>query len=158
MLVMVASSAVAQEQVTDSVGTRFRLLEGGRFIQGTSGGENVLKRSFPLSTTGQFYGNAEDPAHVTWITRPFHIAETEVTVGQFRIVPSSKKGVVKHQLNAAILRWSDGNRLPKISHFISRTIFFVTKSSAGRILGLRRVTAIRWLALAGPMLKLIVIG
>jgi formylglycine-generating enzyme required for sulfatase activity len=84
VLVMVASFVVAQEQVTDSVGTRFRLLEGGRFIQGTSGGENVLKRSFPLSTTGQFYGNAEDPAHVTWITRPFHIAATEVTVGQFR--------------------------------------------------------------------------
>ena len=82
--VVIASTAVAQEQATDSVGTRFQLLEGGRYIQGTSGGENVLKRSFPLSTTGQFYGNAEDPAHVTWITVPFYLAQTEVTVGQFR--------------------------------------------------------------------------
>ncbi len=84
VFVAVAPSAVAQEQATDSVGTKFRLLEGGSFIQGTSGGENVLKRSFPLSTAGQFYGNAEDPAHVTWITKPFYLAETEVTVGQFR--------------------------------------------------------------------------
>ncbi|HIK95922.1 MAG TPA: formylglycine-generating enzyme family protein, partial [Planctomycetes bacterium] len=84
VFVVVASSAVAQEQATDSVGTKFRLLEGGWFIQGTSGGESALKRGFPLSTAGQFFGNAEDPAHVTWITRPFYLAETEVTVGQFR--------------------------------------------------------------------------
>ena len=83
-LVVLEPGGTAQERVSDSMGNQFRLLEGGRFVQGTSGGENVLKRSFPLSTTGQFYGNAEDPAHVTWITEPFYLAETEVTVGQFR--------------------------------------------------------------------------
>jgi len=69
--------------VQDSLGTTLHLLHGGRFVQGTSGGERALKKAFPLSTTGQFYGNAEDPAHVTWITRPFYLAETEVTVDQF---------------------------------------------------------------------------
>ncbi len=73
----------AEDTTSDSLGTRFRLLEGGRFIQGTSGGERALKKAFPLSTAGQFYGNAEEPAHVTWITKPFYIAETEVTVNQF---------------------------------------------------------------------------
>ena len=76
-------STSGADDVSDSVGTRFRLVEGGRFVQGTSGGERALKRAFPLSTTGQFYGNSEDPAHVTWITKPFYLAATEVTVDQF---------------------------------------------------------------------------
>ena len=60
-------------------------LKGGRFVQGTSGGERVLQQAFPLSTAGQFYGNAEEPAHVTWITKPFYLATSEVTVGQFKV-------------------------------------------------------------------------
>lgn len=75
---------VTAQVVTDSAGANLRLIEGGRFVQGTSGGERVLSTAFPLSTAGQFYGNAEEPAHVTWITKPFYLAETEVTVGQFK--------------------------------------------------------------------------
>ncbi len=83
-LIALEPAPADQDVVTDSFGTRFRFLEGGRYVQGTSGGERVLEQSFPLSTVGQYYGNAEGPAHVTWITRPFYIAETEVTVDQFR--------------------------------------------------------------------------
>ena len=50
---LIVGSVHAQQRITDSTGTRLRLLEGGRFIQGTSGGERVLQRAFPLSTTGQ---------------------------------------------------------------------------------------------------------
>lgn len=82
-LILTTPGLVA-ESVEDTVGTKFRLIDGGRFVQGTSGGERELKKSFPLSTAGQFYGNAEGPAHVTWITKPYYIAETEVTVAQFR--------------------------------------------------------------------------
>ncbi|MEK6234483.1 MAG: formylglycine-generating enzyme family protein, partial [Planctomycetales bacterium] len=83
---MIPATAVLAEDavITDAAGHRLRRLTGGRFIQGTSGGETVLKRAFPLSTTGQFQGNAEDPAHVAWITKPFYLAEREVTVGQFK--------------------------------------------------------------------------
>ena len=81
---MLDSHVFAQEVATDSIGTRYRLIEGGRFVQGTTGGERALERAFPLSTAGQFFGNAEAPAHVTWITKPYYIAETEVTVAQFR--------------------------------------------------------------------------
>ena len=92
-----AGAAVSAQDITeDSLGTRFRLIEGGRFVQGTSGGENVLKNAFPLSTTGQFYGNAEEPAHVTWITKPFYLAETEVTVAQFRAFAEASE----HQTSA----------------------------------------------------------
>lgn len=73
---------LAQDE--SQTGVSFRFVPGGRFIQGTSGGERVLQNAFPLSTTGQNYGNAEEPAHVTWVTKPFFIAETEITVGQFR--------------------------------------------------------------------------
>jgi len=92
--------------VTDSVGTRFVLLAGGRFVQGTSGGEAVLKKSFPLSTTGQFFGNAEEPAHVTWITRPFYIAETEVTLAQFKaFVEATQYRTSAEQAEAKIVGW-----------------------------------------------------
>ncbi|MEZ6131567.1 MAG: SUMF1/EgtB/PvdO family nonheme iron enzyme [Planctomycetaceae bacterium] len=82
-LLALVATAGAQEAIQDSSGTTLRLMHGGRFVQGTSGGERTLQKAFPLSTTGQFYGNAEDPAHVTWITKPFYLAETEVTVDQF---------------------------------------------------------------------------
>lgn len=68
----------------EAPGVTFHLIEGGRFVQGTTGGERVLQNAFPLSTTGQNFGNAEGPAHVTWVTKPFYMAETEVTVAQFR--------------------------------------------------------------------------
>lgn len=63
---------------------KFVLIPGGKFIQGTDGGERALQRAFPLSTAGQNFGNAEGPAHPTWITKPFWIATKEVTVGEFK--------------------------------------------------------------------------
>ncbi|MGI9472679.1 MAG: SUMF1/EgtB/PvdO family nonheme iron enzyme, partial [Rubripirellula sp.] len=63
---------------------QLRFIAGGRFIQGTNGGERALQKAFPYSTAGQNFGNAEGPAHVTWVTQPFWISETEITVGQFR--------------------------------------------------------------------------
>jgi len=59
-------------------------IEGGKFVRGMSGGEGTTDPAFPHSTSAQFFGNPEKPAHWTWITRPFEIAATEVTVGQFR--------------------------------------------------------------------------
>ena len=64
--------------------SEFVLIPGGKFIQGTDGGERALQRAFPLSTAGQNFGNAEGPAHPTWITEPFWIASREVTVGEFK--------------------------------------------------------------------------
>ena len=95
-----------QETVTDSVGTKFRLITGGRFIQGTTGGERRLQQAFPLSTAGQFFGNAEEPAHVTWITRPFYMAETEVTVAQFRaFVEATNYETSAEQGDATMAGW-----------------------------------------------------
>ncbi|MCO8123596.1 SUMF1/EgtB/PvdO family nonheme iron enzyme [Stieleria sp. TO1_6] len=79
---LMASVAFAQDD-NDSTAPPLRLIAGGRFIQGTDGGERALQQAFPLSTAGQGFGNAESPAHPTWITKPFFISTTEVTVGQF---------------------------------------------------------------------------
>ncbi len=69
---------------SDKAGHELQFVSGGRYVQGTTGGETRLSRAFPLSTTGQFFGNAESPAHLVWITKPFYIAKHEVTVGQFQ--------------------------------------------------------------------------
>ncbi|MDV6030056.1 MAG: SUMF1/EgtB/PvdO family nonheme iron enzyme [Phycisphaera sp. RhM] len=79
-----ASPWVVGQEFAGADGMTFRFIEGGRFVQGMDGGERTLQQAFPLSTTGQGYGNAEGPAHVTWVTKPYQMAETEVTVGQFR--------------------------------------------------------------------------
>lgn len=74
----------AADSVQDSTGTSFRLIEGGRYIRGFDGRENQLQEDFPVSIVGQYFGNAETPAHACWLTKPFYFAETEVTVAQFR--------------------------------------------------------------------------
>jgi len=68
----------------NSIGMDMVRLDGGKFIRGMSGGERKIALAFPHSTSAQFFGNPESPAHWTWITKPFEIATTEVTVGQFR--------------------------------------------------------------------------
>lgn len=70
--------------VENSLGMELRLLEGGRYVRGTDGGERVLEREFPLHVGGQYFGNPESPAHLTWITKPFWIGTTEVTRGQWK--------------------------------------------------------------------------
>lgn len=84
VVLFLSADMTRAQQTVSSSGMKFRFIPGGRFVQGTDGGERVLERAFPLSTNGQNYGNAEGPAHVTWLTKPFYIAETEVTLGQFR--------------------------------------------------------------------------
>ena len=69
---------------TNSLGMELRLLEGGRYLRGTDGGERAIGLAFPLSVNAQYFGNPESPRHVTWITKPFWIASTEVTVGQWK--------------------------------------------------------------------------
>ena len=61
----------------------FKLVEAGRFQMGYDGNRSGIERDFPKCAVQQFYTNEEKPRHWTWITKPFSIATTEVTVGQF---------------------------------------------------------------------------
>ncbi len=85
-LSLLANGAAGDEPQTEknSLGVELRLIEGGRMVRGTDGGERALSAAFPLSVSAQFFGNPESPAHVTWITQPFWMAATEVTVGQWK--------------------------------------------------------------------------
>lgn len=80
MLLFHADRATAANPERNSLGMEMRLLEGGRYLRGTDGGERALERAFPLAVNAQYFGHPESPKHVTWITKPFWIATTEVTV------------------------------------------------------------------------------
>jgi len=73
------------DSVNDSTGAEYRKIPAGHFPMGS--GKNPHSDTYEdlqLAAGGQFYGNDERPRHHTFITKPFYMAETEVTVGQFR--------------------------------------------------------------------------
>lgn len=117
---LLATTLTADEtSITDSAGHRLLYLPGGRFVQGSSGGERALTLDFPLSTTGQFFGNAEKPAHVTWLTQPFYLAETEVTVGQFKaFVAATGYKTTAEQNKTEMVGWAPSDaKLPLYQSF-----------------------------------------
>ncbi|MFT5496755.1 MAG: sulfatase modifying factor 1 [Kiritimatiellia bacterium] len=84
LLLLLAGQAEAQEILTNSLGMSLRLVEGGRFIMGSDAGERSLSLDFPHHINAQYFGNAESPAHPTWITQPYYLGVHEVTVQQFQ--------------------------------------------------------------------------
>ncbi|QDU93018.1 formylglycine-generating enzyme family protein [Lignipirellula cremea] len=66
---------------TNSLGMRLRLIPAGEFMQGEMHGD-LLRKNHPFST-GSTGSHSERPAHPVRLTRPFWMAECEVTVGQF---------------------------------------------------------------------------
>lgn len=97
----------AAESLIDGSGNELRQIEAARFIRGFDGGENELNYAFPLMATGQFFGNAEKPAHPTWITKPFYLAAKEVTVAQFRrFVEETGYETTAEKSGAGIVGWS----------------------------------------------------
>ncbi|MDF1851471.1 MAG: SUMF1/EgtB/PvdO family nonheme iron enzyme [Verrucomicrobiales bacterium] len=103
----VVSAAGSDHVERNSVGMELRLIEGGRMLRGTDGGERALSRAFPLSVNAQFFGNPESPAHVTWITKPFWIASTEVTVGQWKkFVEETGYVTTAEKSGTGIVGWS----------------------------------------------------
>ncbi|MEM7012492.1 MAG: SUMF1/EgtB/PvdO family nonheme iron enzyme [Verrucomicrobiota bacterium] len=101
------SAAAGQESLTDQSGHKLRRIESGRFLRGFDGGERAMNYAFPLMSTGQFFGNAERPAHWTWITKPFYLATTEITVAQFReFVEDSGYTTSAEQSETGMVGWS----------------------------------------------------
>lgn len=107
MLLIATPVAAETRAETNSLGMELRLLEGGRFLRGTDGGERALGQAFPLSVNAQYFGNPEDPKHVTWITKPFWIAATEVTVGQWKqFVAATGHVTTAEKSGEGIVGWS----------------------------------------------------
>ena len=97
----------AQETLTDNSGQEFRRIASARYLRGFDAGERAINYAFPLMSTGQFFGNAEKPAHWTWITKPFYLATSEVTVAQFRaFVEDTDYVTTAERTKAGIVGWS----------------------------------------------------
>ena len=75
----------AKTPTTNSVGMKFVRVEPGEYVRGFET-SNQRERHFAIVhqySTSQIFKN-ETPSHRVVITKPFEIATTEVTVGQFR--------------------------------------------------------------------------
>ena len=79
---LLAGSAIAQETATNSLGMELRLIEAGSYVRGQGAPRDEFYQIF-REDHAEARPLAEEPAHVTFITRPFFIAKHEVTVAQF---------------------------------------------------------------------------
>jgi len=59
----------------------FVLIEPGVTYRGN---ERNLQTDFPYTNVQQYYGASERPVHYAFLTKPFFLSQTEVTVGEFR--------------------------------------------------------------------------
>ena len=86
----------------------FVLVKPDSFPRGhTHGRFGGLTRNFPLAIEPQFYGDSEIPGHFAFITKPFYIAATEITVAQFReFVEASGYRTDAEKNGNGILGWS----------------------------------------------------
>ena len=57
------------------------LIEPGATYRGN---KRNLSTDFPYTNIQQFYGQSERPVHYAYITKPFYISATEVSVGEFK--------------------------------------------------------------------------
>ncbi|MCB1237272.1 MAG: formylglycine-generating enzyme family protein, partial [Verrucomicrobiae bacterium] len=108
-LLALAGAAFAADTPSEknSLGMTLRLVEGGRFTMGSDARDDGLERAFPLSINGQFFANVVYPAHRTWITKPFWMGETEVTVGQWKaFVAATGHVTTAEKSGAGIVGWS----------------------------------------------------
>lgn len=74
-------SAFAAEPVTNSAGIKLQLIPAGHFTMGLSSRAG-FKAAFNCCV--EFGGDEERPEHLVILSKPFYLAETEVTVGQFK--------------------------------------------------------------------------
>jgi formylglycine-generating enzyme required for sulfatase activity len=79
------SAAAPAAVLDDSLGIRFVLVPAGDFTMGSEESVDALAAAYPDLERRRFEELGDEaPAHRVRITRPFYLAQHEVTVGQFR--------------------------------------------------------------------------
>ncbi|MCA9070246.1 MAG: SUMF1/EgtB/PvdO family nonheme iron enzyme, partial [Planctomycetaceae bacterium] len=76
------TTAEDKPEIANSLGMRLIPFAPGEYIRGAKHGD-LLRKNHPFSTDGRGSHDAR-PAHRVKLTKPFLIAATEVTVGQFK--------------------------------------------------------------------------
>jgi len=80
------------------------LIEPGATYRGN---KRNLSTDFPYTNIQQYYGQSERPVHFAYITKPFYISATEVTVAEFRkFVESTGYKTEAEQSGKGIVGWS----------------------------------------------------
>jgi formylglycine-generating enzyme required for sulfatase activity len=81
ILAFCAAATFAAEPVTNSAGIKLQLIPAGHFTQGMS-----YRFGFgaAFNCCAGFGVDEERPEHLVILSKPFYLAETEVTVGQFK--------------------------------------------------------------------------
>lgn len=81
-----------------------QLIEPGATYRGN---KRSLSTDFPFTNIQQYYGQSERPVHYAYITKPFYISKTEVTVGEFKkfVESTSYKTEAEHS-GKGIIGWS----------------------------------------------------
>jgi sulfatase modifying factor 1 len=70
---------------SNTLGMRFVPIPAGEFVMGSEESVASLHQAFPLAETQRLTDLVDEaPTHKVRITKPFYMAATEVTVGQFR--------------------------------------------------------------------------
>ncbi|MEQ8791501.1 MAG: SUMF1/EgtB/PvdO family nonheme iron enzyme [Pirellulaceae bacterium] len=77
------SSAVAEPEITNSIGMKLKRIPAGEFLMGSGESAEAIARAFDSKPKNY---EDEHPQHRVRITRPFHLATTEVTQGQWMAV------------------------------------------------------------------------
>ena len=114
-----ALSADPPEEITNSIGMKFKLMPAGEFMMGSSESPEEVAKAFPGTKPEWFEG--QHPQNKVRITKPFYLGVTEVTQEQYEKVmgknPSyfSKmgrladrvKGMDTSSFPVEMVRWED---------------------------------------------------
>jgi len=85
-----APAPASGKEFTNSIGMKMKLIPAGEFVMGSAKTPRELCRMFNLSSVLAQYFKGEQPQHRVRITKPFYLAATEVTQGQWEAVMETR--------------------------------------------------------------------
>ena len=94
-----AASAEPPQEVTNSIGMKFKLIPAGEFMMGSSESPEELAAEF-TGTKPRWYQDAH-PQHQVRITKPFYMGVTEVTQEQYEEVMAENASWFSKTANGA---------------------------------------------------------
>jgi len=105
---LVPVSVLVYLSLVSGMAGEFVLIEPGVTFRGNN---RSLGKDFPYTNPQQYYAQNERPVHYAFITRPFHLSRTEVTVAEFREFVEATGYVTEAERSGqGIVGWSPSER------------------------------------------------